>query len=241
MWWLAHRFGRFLVPLRCVACDGRAESLLCEFCSLSSGFYPDNSCPGCGSPLSSARKEGLWRPCSRCDVLKRQSYCGVHVSWEYRGAISDALKSAKLGSRMDKASTLAALGGMNPPPSKILLGVDVVVPVPPSPDRLRSVGFDLVTEMAAVWARCLERPLELRALRRLKGPSQTRLSPSERRVRAMENFEPGSGRNRLKGKKVLVVDDIRTTGSTLNAVAKHLRTLDVGSCAAWVLCGRSGG
>jgi len=161
----------------------------------------------------------------------------LHISWAYGGAIAAALRAAKLGTRIDKAISLAGVASLYPPSSAFLAGVEAVVPVPPSPGRLYRVGYDVVTEIAAVWAKGLGVPLMSRALRRKHGLSQTHVSARQRRVRSKDLFVPGGSARFVRDKRVLLVDDVRTTGATLGAAASILQGLGVSSCVAWAVCG----
>lgn len=237
MWWIGYGLTRGLVPPRCVACDRVAGGLLCAPCTAASTPFPREVCAGCSSPRISKRPYRVWTPCNRCDALDSDVLSDLHISWAYGGAVGSALRAAKLGTRIDKAISLAGVASLYPPPSTFLAGVDVVVPVAPSPKRLSTVGYDVVTEIAAVWAKGLGIPLMSNVLRRKGGPSQTHVSAHQRRARSKDLFEPGWRADRVRDKRVLLVDDVRTTGATLGAVASLLKELQVSSCVAWAVCG----
>ncbi len=97
-----------------------------------------------------------------------------------------------------------------------------IVPVPRHPARIRELGCDPVYALARALGRRTGRPLWPRALRRARRtPPQTDLSPVERRANVAGSFRvrPGS----LRGRDVLLLDDVTTTGSTLREAARVLR------------------
>lgn len=113
--------------------------------------------------------------------------------------------------------------------ARLRFPVDVVreraalVPVPLAPDRERHRGFNQSRVLADAVARAWGLPVS-EALRRVRGTtSQTRLTPTERLANVHGAFAPVSARvEALIGHHVLLVDDVFTTGATLNACAASL-------------------
>jgi len=122
-----------------------------------------------------------------------------------------------------------ALDGLRP---------EAVVPVPLHGSRVRERGFDPVYALARVAAQALGAPLAARALVRTRAtPSQTGLDRAARRRNVSEAFAaPVRARPRLRGAEIVLVDDVVTTGATLNEAAAALRAAGaarvVGLCVA---------
>jgi predicted amidophosphoribosyltransferase len=97
------------------------------------------------------------------------------------------------------------------------LGFDVVVPVPTTPERLRARGFNPARELARAWGG----RVRARGARRRPGPAQVGRSRRERRsnLRGVFVAEP----RWVAGRRVLVVDDVITTGATASAMVDELR------------------
>jgi ComF family protein len=102
-------------------------------------------------------------------------------------------------------------------------GVDVVVPVPLHWFRRWRRGHNQSAAIARGLASCLQIPCFPSWLRRLRNtPAQTTQSPAGRRENVRGAFR-ARRRARLKGKSVLLVDDVMTTGATANEAARALR------------------
>jgi ComF family protein len=103
-----------------------------------------------------------------------------------------------------------------------LEGAELVVPVPLYWRRRLNRGYNQAEEIARPLARLLDRPLE-RAVRRVRAtPPQTSFDRRHREGNVAGAFRV-RGRSRVAGRRVLIVDDVATTGSTLEATARCLK------------------
>lgn len=100
----------------------------------------------------------------------------------------------------------------------------VVIGIPSHPKRLRSRGFDPIVPMSRSLAKRLGVSRSLGLVRTEDTPHQTLLSAKERirNVRGCFSLQKGA-KTELKGKVVLLVDDVMTTGATLNEAARIVR------------------
>lgn len=162
--------------------------------------------------------------CTDCRI--RGDTCNNRAAAEYRGRLREVIALYKLSGRRDLSSFLADL---------LVAGVGkeffggTVVPVPPSPQRFKRLGWDPVLELL----RCLEKPLEIRIrplLRRFPGPQQKELGYEERLLNAAAVFglrrkaDPISGGS-VEGpgsRSVVLFDDIFTTGATVSVCSRLL-------------------
>lgn len=112
------------------------------------------------------------------------------------------------------------------------LPVDVIVPVPLHPSRLRARGYNQAALLAWALSRWIGLPVDEEALYR------TRATASQMRLKAMDRRHNVEGAfycppSRMDGRRVLLIDDVCTTGATLEACAYALRA--GGAIAVWAL------
>lgn len=110
--------------------------------------------------------------------------------------------------------------------------VDIIVPVPLYPARERLRGYNQALLLARQLARTFNLPLAAAALIRTRDTaSQTGLTPRQRRENVRGAFKvPDS--SRIKGKRILLIDDVATTGATLSACARALKRAGAASVQA---------
>lgn len=171
-------------------------------------------CAGCDLELL-RDEEGF---CGGCRLLLEPTGHGP-AAYVFGGPLADAIRAVKYGGRTEHVAALAAL--LRAPCLAHAGRVDAVVPVPLHPHRLRERGFDHVSLLGSRVARTLGLPLQARRLCRTRAtPPQAGLDAAARarNVEGAFRARPDPARPRL-----LLIDDVRTTGATLDAAARALR------------------
>jgi ComF family protein len=183
-------------------------------------------CAACGDPLPSWRTISLpLALCARCRRTPRHVDRARAIG-EYDGALRAIIHALKYEGRRSLATRLAAL--IRERAADVLAAGDVAVAVPLHPSRLRERGFN----QAADLARHLGLPV-VPALRRVRAtPTQTGLPAARRHRNVRDAFAATRQARGLAGRTVVLVDDVSTTGATLDACARALKQSGVGRVLA---------
>lgn len=212
-----------LFPPRCPVCRAfldEWEGALCRVCLDTLLLIERPFCERCGLPFDSGEP-----PICECRRTP-PPFCRARAWALYGGALEEAILQLKFRGQSWLARPLASGMLASLPPGIDPGELDLVVPVPLHPRRLRERGYNQSVLLGRVLARGLGLPLSLSALRRVR-PTQPQigLSAAERRVNLDGAFVASP--HRLGGRRVLLVDDVITTGSTLAGCAQAL--LEAGS------------
>ena len=202
--------GELIAPTRCAACDGAVRQ--------RSLF-----CAPCASTIERAGA-GDGR--------------GTHVAaFEYGGAVATAIGRLKYEDRADLAPRLAR--AMAEAAQAFSGAIDLVVPVPLHPRRLAERGYDPAALLAAPVARRLGVPSRPCALARMREtPQQVVMDRASRLLNVAGAFAVRE-HTTVAGARVLLVDDVRTTGATLDGCARALHEVGARAVLALVLARRA--
>lgn len=216
------------LPRHCVLCLAADPSGL-NLCPACRDDLPwlTNTCPRCALPMP--RPEQL---CGACQQHPPRFDTGTAL-FQYAPPIDRLLLQLKFAAGLHHAHLFAALLATrlaeSPKP-------DCIIPIPLHPSRQRERGFNQAVEIARPLAKQLGCHLDLRTcIRTRPTPSQALLSASQRR----SNLRGAFALTRpLQARHIALVDDVMTTGSTLNALSNLLRHAGAERLDVWV-CART--
>ena len=218
-----------LYPPACLGCDDvllDGETAMCGRCAVTVIDVVRRGCRRCGTePLrASSRRPSSCRRCARRRFAFRRAVAAVR----YSGAVREAIVRMKFERRRDGVTWFAERLLAACEATGIGARAQAVVPVPLHPWRKMSRGFDQAELLAEGLARRIDRPLLRRALRRVRWTGAQSLSrPGGRGVNVEGAFRPGISARRLRGRRVLLVDDVMSSGATAHHAASAL--LDAGA------------
>lgn len=225
-------------PAVCPVCGRRADAAaprpFCRACWAALPVGLDPGCVRCGEPFP-----GL-AGVLPCDACRRTPppYAFARAVGAYRDGLRAAIHALKYGRRPAVATPLAALLATAGPaslPVAPAAWADGLVPIPLHPARLAERGFNQAELLAAPCAARWRVPLLGRVLVRTRATRpQAELDAAARRANVRDAFRvarPGA----VEGRRLLLVDDVLTTGATVSAAAQALRTAGAAAVGVVVL------
>lgn len=216
-----------LLAPACAACeaplDRPTRGPVCGACWNTVRVVSPPLCDACGDGLPSWRVASQMASlCTRC--RRRPSpIARARAAGEYEGSLRGIIHAFKYGGRRSLAAPLGRL--MLDRCADVLDGADCLVPVPLHPRRWRARGFN----QAADLARTLPLPVVDALARTRATRSQTDLPAARRHGNVRGAFAPAGSPNRrasarlVRHRCVVLIDDVTTTGATLQACAAVLR------------------
>jgi competence protein ComFC len=215
----------FLFPQWCVGCGGEG-SFLCTSCRRSLPRIVPPVCTRCGRPYSGGRI------CPDC-VEWQASIDGIRSPFRFEATVRQAVHRFKYDNLRALAKPLAEL--LSDYLESYPIPGEVLVPVPLHRKRLRERGYNQSGLLARELGRIMSLPVITDYLvRERHSPPQARTSTvEERRSNVLDVFTCRD--NRLRGKQVLLIDDVSTSGATLDACAATVKQSGATSVRALVL------
>lgn len=212
-----------LYPRNCAHCGAPspdALSYICWDCLSDTPKIEAPFCACCGDPVAGdIQHDYTCFACSR----ETPAFEFARSAVRYEGAVSAALRDLKYNHAVWMARDLAALLLACVRAEYSDVDFDFVSAVPLHPVRHRARGFNQSALLAASLARQMHLPIKERAARRIRPTStQTGLTAPQRTANVCGAFRTGLF-SHPEGKRILLVDDVMTTGATVNACAGALK------------------
>ena len=210
-----------LYPPSCAVC-GREGRFVCEGCEPDLPRLLAPYCVRCASPGKAAH-------CRLCTATPPH-FDGVTAPYVHRGPVRDLVHNLKYNNVRTSAPHLGRLMAAHLAAGSVR--ADVLAPVPLHRRRERDRGYNQSALLARAVGEATGIPLEERLLTRTRdtAPQVTMKSPEERRRNIEDAFEC---EGEVSGASVLLIDDVVTTGGTMSACAKPLKS--AGAESVWGL------
>lgn len=222
----------YLLPPTCLLCGNAGERKrdLCQPCHAQ---LPRNrqACYQCGIRLELSSAAPML--CGSC-LSQRPAFDETYAAFAYNDALRYLVTGLKFGSHYKNARLLGQLLAEHLQQSAQM--PELILPVPLHKKRYRQRGFNQAIEIARILSKELQIPLDLSSCKRLhETPQQSLLTAKQRRKNMKNAFavvKPISVRH------IAIVDDVMTTGSTAQELAKVLKKAGVAKVDVWV-CARA--
>jgi ComF family protein len=219
----------YLFPARCVLCQSRIASRQ-QFCDECERSLPrvQTQCAVCGAAIPHSHSVSVCGQCQR----HPPAYQRTLPALAYRAPITKLVVDLKYHGKLHLARVLGKLladavcaAGAEIP--------DMIIPVPLHRTRLRSRGYNQALEIARPIGKRLDIPVNPRLVRRTRDTgSQTDLPRKDRAKNVRGAFDV---RGNVEGLSIAIVDDVMTTGHTVNSVAECLTRANAKSVSVWVV------
>lgn len=236
----AAALGAALWPRACLLCEqGCGANPLCAACCLALPGADRARCPICAAPAPPPPHR-----CQDCERL-RPVLTATHAAADYCSPLGEAITALKFGRQLGLASGLGLLLARSLEhqqirhPGRAAIVVDCLVPIPLAAGRLADRGFNQAESIARAlsrhWPSALSPtspPLRCELLARPREtPRQSGLGGAER----LDNLDAGFRAESAAGLDIGLVDDVMTTGATLDAAARSLLAAGARSVVAFVV------
>ena len=217
-------FGATLLPQDCFLCGSTAgNGLLCSACAADLPRMPAALCSICALPTPGAAV------CGGC-LRKAPYFDATQACFRYAFPVDRLVQSLKYNHRL---AVSAYLGEAMLKAAPRTMPADMILALPLAPQRLQERGFNQALEIARPLARRLGLPLAITGYKRtLNNAPQAILPWKERQKNIRGAFECALD---LSGKSLIVIDDVMTTGATLNEFARTLKNHGAVRVTNWVV------
>jgi ComF family protein len=230
---LADRFDHWvdwLYPPRCRACGGRIHGrdaeYFCSSCWKQIRLVSHPLCDLCGRPFPDASGED--HTCGVClsrapEFVSARAWACYPREESEEHPLRQVVQKFKYGRKVSLGKPLGRLMARGCQEFLGECSVDLILAVPLHPKRLRWRGFNQSVLLARQLSRTYNIPFDPFALRRVREtPPQTQLSEEERRKNMRGAFSLSAGRS-VAEKDILLVDDVYTSGATVNECSRTLK------------------
>ena len=222
----------YLFPPTCILCGNPGQDSR-DICSACYYTLPTNRscCYQCGEPFDINQSTLLL--CGKCQK-QRPAFDATHAPFLYQDVIRHLISNLKFNNNYKNARLLGTL--LAEKLRNHAQMPEIIIPVPLHNVRYRQRGFNQSIEIAKTVANELQVRLDLYSCKRLRNTDhQTGLTAAQRRKNLSNAF---SVVNPLSINHAAILDDVMTTGTTVNELAKTLKRAGVSKVDIWA-CGRA--
>jgi ComF family protein len=212
-----------LYPRVCLGCRrgllGTDRHYLCASCEAHLPVFGPEACPKCGQGLGPAAPVEARCPDCRGRAL---AFDGAVALGPYRDRLRDLVLQLKLGGERVLAKDLGRLLAGRVAADPRAAGIDGIVPLPLHPETESRRGYNQAALLAEALARRLGRPADPRAMAKVRATAPQATLDAPRRAINLAGAYAVPRPERVAGRRILLVDDVMTTGATADEAARTL-------------------
>ncbi len=228
-----------LIPPLCCLCKRRLtndETIICKDCLARIRLISPPYCERCGRPVPDLEIT----VCNRC-IIEKHAFSFIRGVSPYGGVMENLIMLLKYHGKSQLSAILGKLMSLIIKREEVYRKCELIVPVPLHTTRKRERGYNQAELLGEVLSREMNLPMITDALIRTRATlSQTKLSPDARKDNVREAFAINPKRvDDIRGKVILLVDDVFTSGATLSECTNTLREAKTGEVLG-VVCAIAG-
>lgn len=223
--------GSVIYPKVCLHCNdvGHNEMDLCQRCFQNLSWV-EFACQRCALPLPNSHSS----TCGAC--INRELYFDYACApFQFDEFIRDAIYQFKFNQKLNQGKLLAQLFQQHIEGQQLEMP-DLIIPVPLHKKRMQQRGYNQALEIARIVCKHIGSELDYKAVYRNRDTSvQMELPAKQRHKNVKGAFSVKGNSTILKNKHVCILDDVMTTGNTVNEVAKCLKEAGVEKVGVWCI------
>jgi ComF family protein len=202
---------------------------ICKACLNDLPWHPTSSCPQCGL-------ESDGNICGSC-LSNPPDFDATHAVFLYDFPVDAMMVRYKYGDMMHLSHIFGQFLSNKVSLSNLLNHADLIIPMPMHPQRLKERGFNQAHEIAKLLTINYKEKLDFKSVERIKlTPPQASLPLKDRVKNIKGAFQVNTDKlNLIQGKRIAIVDDVMTTGASLNELAKTLKKAGASHVECWVI------
>ena len=217
-----------LYPSTCPVC-GKISQGVCEDCRKELKFVEQPVCYRCGKPVGSMEQE-FCPDCQKTHHSYRQG-CAMLL---YEGKVKEAIHKIKYSNKREYLETFARMLARYGEKNVQMWRPEVLVPIPMYPKKKKFRGYNQAEILAGYLGEYWNLPVDTELLKKVRDTgAQKELDRATRRKNLLEAFE---AERESPYQRVLLVDDVYTTGSTVDAAAESLKRAGISDIFYIAIC-----
>jgi len=222
--------GSLVYPKVCLLCNdvGHNDLDLCLRCFQRLPWI-NHACPRCALPLPTS-SESICGTCNRRKLFFDRAFC----AFLFEGFVRDAIYEFKFNNKLNQGKLLAQLLLYQITQNRLEIP-DIIIPVPLYKKRITKRGYNQALEIARLVGKGINCEVSFKDIYRNRETSVQMDLPAKRRYKNVKDAFTLSDDHKLDNKHICILDDVMTTGNTVNEVAKCIQNTSVKKIDVWCI------